>query len=150
MGEWKECTLAEVSEDISYGFTESASQDPIGPKFLRITDIANGRVDWNAVPYCPISDADRKKYQLIPGDIVIARTGASTGANYILSEADPKDVVYASYLIRYRIDGSLADPRFVLLLTGTKLEVLCGGCFRRFSTARCECEDLGRIRSAVT
>ena len=113
MGEWKECTLAEVSEDISYGFTESASQDPIGPKFLRITDIANGRVDWNAVPYCPISDADRKKYQLIPGDIVIARTGASTGANYILSEADPKDVVYASYLIRYRIDGSLADPRFV-------------------------------------
>lgn len=113
MSEWKETTLAELCSDISYGYTESAKQERVGPKFLRITDIANGRLDWNTVPYCPITEDNFKKYQLLPGDIVIARTGATTGANYTIQENDPKEVVYASYLIRYQIDKNLADPFFI-------------------------------------
>ncbi|GGD50476.1 restriction endonuclease subunit S [Muriicola marianensis] len=113
MSEWKETTLSEICSDISYGYTESAKQEKVGPKFLRITDIANGRLDWNTVPYCPITSDNFKKYQLLPGDIVIARTGATTGANYTIKENDPKEVVYASYLIRYQIDRNLADPFFI-------------------------------------
>lgn len=113
MSEWKETTLAELCSDISYGYTESAKQEKVGPKFLRITDIANGRLNWDTVPYCPISEDNFKKYQLLPGDIVIARTGATTGANYTIQENDPKEVVYASYLIRYQIDKNLADPFFI-------------------------------------
>ena len=113
MSEWKETTLAELCSDISYGYTESAKQEEVGPKFLRITDIANGRLDWNSVPYCTITEDNFKKYQLIPGDIVIARTGATTGANYTIQQNDPKEVVYASYLIRYQIDKNLADPFFI-------------------------------------
>ncbi|WP_228236794.1 restriction endonuclease subunit S [Allomuricauda sp. M10] len=113
MSEWKETTLAELCSDISYGYTESAKQEKVGPKFLRITDIANGRLNWDSVPYCPITKENFKKYQLLPGDIVIARTGATTGANYTIKENDPKEVVYASYLIRYQIDKNLADPFFI-------------------------------------
>jgi type I restriction enzyme S subunit len=113
MSEWKEITLAELCSDISYGYTESAKQEKVGPKFLRITDIANGRLNWDSVPYCPITEENFKKYQLLPGDIVIARTGATTGANYTIKENDPKEVVYASYLIRYQIDQNLADPFFI-------------------------------------
>ncbi|MBS1939736.1 MAG: restriction endonuclease subunit S [Bacteroidetes bacterium] len=113
MGEWKTVDLAEVSDDISYGYTASAAEDAVGPKFLRITDIVDGTVNWATVPYCLINEKDMAKYRLVEGDIVIARTGATTGANYTIRSSDPKDVVFASYLIRYRIDRTKALPRYV-------------------------------------
>lgn len=51
---WFEATVGILSQDISYGFTTSASSTPNGPKFLRITDIQNGTVDWKAVPFCKV------------------------------------------------------------------------------------------------
>ena len=109
--EWEEVTLAELSSSVSYGYTESASSEKVGPHFLRITDIQNGVVDWNTVPYCPISEKEHKKYKLFKGDVVVARTGNSTGENYIF-EGDT-DAVFASYLIRFRIDPSKSIPKFV-------------------------------------
>lgn len=113
MSEWKIYRLSDLSNDIAYGYTESASQNQVGPKFLRITDIASGRLEWLNVPYCPISDQNFEKYKLLPGDIVIARTGATTGANYTIKKTDPKNVVFASYLIRYRINPNVANPFFI-------------------------------------
>jgi len=75
---WETSELSAVS-DINYGYTESASRDPIGPRFLRITDIQDERVDWDGVPYCKIEAADLPKYRLASGDIVFARNGATTG-----------------------------------------------------------------------
>lgn len=108
---WKEIQLRDISADISYGYTASASAENVGPKFLRITDITSGRINWETVPYCKISEKDLKKYKLGIGDIVIARTGATTGYNAIIKTKI--DAVYASYLIRFQIDRKLADPFFV-------------------------------------
>jgi type I restriction enzyme S subunit len=113
MVDWRTKSLADLCIEISYGYTESAKNEKVGPKFLRITDIASGRLDWANVPYCQISDSDFDKYKLLPGDIVIARTGATTGANYTMRNLDPRDVVFASYLIRYRIDEKQANPNFI-------------------------------------
>lgn len=110
---WQKTTLGDISEDIAYGYTASAKQEPVGPKFLRITDISNGRLEWDKVPYCEISNSDYRKYKLASGDVVIARTGATTGATYTIKPSDPNDVVFASYLIRYRINTSIADPFFI-------------------------------------
>jgi type I restriction enzyme S subunit len=110
-GEWEETTLADVSADVAYGYTESASDEKVGPRFLRITDIQNGVVDWHTVPYCPISESDHQKYRLHSGDIVVARTGNSTGENYLYRGIE--DAVYASYLIRFRVNQRTADPAFV-------------------------------------
>ncbi len=86
MGEWKTITLGKISTDISYGYTASASQEECGPKFLRITDIVPDRINWNTVPYCSIEDKKIEKYNLEAGDIVIARTGATTGYNKLNPE----------------------------------------------------------------
>jgi len=110
-GEWEEKTLADVSAGVAYGYTESASDEKVGPRFLRITDIQNGVVDWHTVPFCPISDSDHQKYRLHSGDIVVARTGNSTGENYLYRGNE--DAVYASYLIRFRINQRAANPAFV-------------------------------------
>ena len=105
-------TLADICIDISYGYTESASSEEVGPKFLRITDIQGGTIDWDRVPFCPASPQDVQKYRLEVGDIVAARTGNSTGENAQIF-SPPPSAVYASYLIRFRPDGKRVNPFYV-------------------------------------
>jgi len=110
MSEWKEVKLKTICSDISYGYTASASKEKVGPKFLRITDITSGKINWDTVPYCRISEKDYHKYKLSIGDIVIARTGTLGSSAIIKNDID---AVFASYLIRFRIDEKLADPFFI-------------------------------------
>ena len=103
--------LGELCSDISYGYTATASSKPIGPKFLRITDIVSDRINWESVPYCEIEDSKKDKYTLGIGDIVIARTGATTGYNQIIRSNVLS--VFASYLIRCKLKQSIAYPFFI-------------------------------------
>ncbi len=105
-------TLADLCTDVSYGYTESATDNPVGPKFLRITDIQGGVYDWGKVPYCPATESDAKKYSLAVGDIVVARTGNSTGENAQI-KSSPPPAVFASYLIRFRPNPDLVNPFFI-------------------------------------
>jgi type I restriction enzyme S subunit len=98
---WGTKKLHEISSDISYGYTASSTNDPIGPKMLRITDIQDNKVDWNAVPYCEIKEHKKNNYLLKKDDLVFARTGATVGKSFLLKE-NPPESVYASYLIRVR------------------------------------------------
>ena len=66
---------------------------------MRITDIQNDSVNWNAVPFCKIDSAEKQKYLLNDGDIVFARTGATVGKSFLIRGKIP-DAVFASYLIR--------------------------------------------------
>ena len=102
--------LREVCESIEYGYTASSTSERVGPRFLRITDIAQERLDWDSVPFCEIEPKKLAKHRLRKGDIVIARTGATTGwAKFI---KDPPDAVFASYLVRIQPAASV-DARFV-------------------------------------
>lgn len=124
-GDWIECPLSSACRAIDYGLTASASLQPDGPRFLRITDIVSGHVDWNTVPYVALESAQIEKYRLRDGDIVLARTGASTGASaYVKS---PPDAVFASYLVRLRASPDfdarflayyLKSPRFYTYMSG--------------------------------
>src|ERR1041384_3257768 len=64
-------TVSEVTDPPQYGFTASATSEPIGPKFVRITDLQNGRIDWDRVPFCDCPDS--RQYLLQPNDILFAR-----------------------------------------------------------------------------
>ena len=96
---WASFTLAELSALIQYGYTASAVRGS-GPRFLRITDIQDGAVDWDSVPTCEINKAEIEKYRLRSGDILFARTGATTGKSFLIRECPLS--LFASYLIRVR------------------------------------------------
>jgi type I restriction enzyme S subunit len=96
---------------ISYGYTAKSSSSHIGPKYLRITDIQNKSVNWSEVPSCEISSEEKSKFLLSKGDIVFARTGATTGKSYLI-DADV-DAVFASYLIRIKPDPKELDSEFL-------------------------------------
>ena len=97
---WEVKTLGEVCHKPQYGYTQSAQSDPVGPKFLRITDINKGAwVNWSSVPHCEITAEDFEKYRLHEGDVLIARM-ADPGHGCVIEEE--RDAVFASYLIRFR------------------------------------------------
>lgn len=104
-------TLSDVCESVRYGYTASSSTDVCGPRFLRITDIVPDSVDWETVPYCEIDEADKDRFALSVGDIVVARTGATVGYAKFIRES--VDAVFASYLVRFRVDATKADPTFI-------------------------------------
>ncbi len=104
-------SLTDLCESVRYGYTASATLEPCGPRFLRITDIVPESLDWGTVPYCEISDADRERFGLTVDDIVIARTGATVG--YAKQIREQIEAVFASYLVRFRVDPIKADARFV-------------------------------------
>ena len=99
-----------MADSIQYGHTASAVRRESGPRFLRITDIQDGRVDWSAVPSCDIPKDDLAKYKLAPGDLVFARTGATTGKSFLIGECP--EAVFASYLIRVRVSVDV-DSRYL-------------------------------------
>jgi len=112
MAVWEKATLGELAE-INYGFTAKASFEIDGPKFLRITDIQDGTVNWDKVPSCKIEDTDYLKHKLEMGDIVFARTGATTGKSFLITKCEKS--VAASYLIRVRLLGGKILPAFLYL-----------------------------------
>ncbi len=107
---WIVRNVGDISKPPQYGYTQSAQNEPVGPRFLRITDIQDGLVDWSSVPYSECDQATFGRYKLIDGDIVFARSGATTGKTLLIT--DPPDAVFASYLIRLQIIND-ATPDFV-------------------------------------
>ena len=97
---WELGRLGNYIDPPDYGFTAKASNEPIGPQFLRITDIQDGQVDWCKVPYCPCDERSLESKRLRKGDVVVARIGATTGKAFLVG--DCPDAVFASYLIRLR------------------------------------------------
>lgn len=106
---WRRKKVRALCEKPQYGYTESAIFESVGPKFLRITDIQDGKVNWEDVPFCRCDEV--KKYKLRKGDIVFARTGATTGKSYLI-EQQPDHAIFASYLIRLRPKEEIA-PGFL-------------------------------------
>ncbi len=108
---WPLVKLNSVSERIDYGLTASAIDKKDGPRFLRITDMQDDAVDWSTVPSCECSSREYEENKLAAGDIVFARTGATTGKSYLVRELS-EPVVFASYLIRVRASKKI-DPIYL-------------------------------------
>jgi type I restriction enzyme, S subunit len=95
----QETTFNNYIETTQYGFTASALENG-SHKMLRITDIHHSKVNWESVPFCDCPDDE--KYLLKDNDILVARTGGTTGKSFFV-ENPPSNAVFASYLIRIRL-----------------------------------------------
>lgn len=108
---WCPTTVGEICLNLQYGYTASATNEPIGPRFLRITDIQDGQVQWATVPHCELESDQIPKYSLKEGDIVFARTGGTVGKSFLINSV-PEESVFASYLIRLT-PSNWVNPRFL-------------------------------------
>ena len=108
---WSLIRLRNACDQIDYGYTASSDRNIKEPRFLRITDIQNGLVDWDSVPGCKINETEEKTNLLFNGDIVFARTGGTVGKSYLIT--NPPRAVFASYLIRLRPKKTIVFPEYL-------------------------------------
>lgn len=102
--------LEQLIEGTQYGYNASALQSGKN-KFLRISDIHESKVIWETVPYCNCDD--EKTYLLKKDDILIARTGGTTGKSFKIDNP-PAHSIYAGYLIRIRAKQEV-NPDYIYL-----------------------------------
>jgi type I restriction enzyme, S subunit len=94
-----------------YGYTESANEDVVGPKYVRGMDInKQSYIDWSAVPYCPISSEEHAKFKLAIGDVLVIRMADPGKVGIIEKDID---AVFASYLIRLHLKSPLLSPYYL-------------------------------------
>ncbi len=88
-----------------------------GIKCLRIQDVSQKKefFDWG---YCSVTEANFNKFKLIKNDILIARTGATVGKNFIITT--DLSAVYNNGLIKIKIDEKVANPRFIYYVLQSK------------------------------
>ena len=111
---WERRYLGDVVTT-QYGHTASASDEEVGPKFVRGTDI-NKRsfIDWSTVPYCPEQGLDFNKYALVPGDILVIRMADPGKVAFVEKSIR---AVFASYLVRLKIRNPDELPPIYLFMT---------------------------------
>lgn len=101
---------------LTYGANAAAEYtDPDWPRYLRITDFdQDGVLKSNTFRSLPPEVA--RDYLVQPGDILLARSGATVGKAFLVP-ADAGKACYAGYLIRVRPHRSLIEPHFLFAFT---------------------------------
>lgn len=100
--------LGDIAE-FKYGFTDKAA-DAGTHRFLRITDInPQGKLLADGAKYVS-PGGSASEYVVQPGDLLMARTGATYGKTLLVNTDAP--AVYASFLIRIRFKDSQMLPAF--------------------------------------
>ena len=110
MNNWPVVALGEVCSKPQYGAIAAGSDQPVGPRLVRQTDLVDGRIDWSKVPYCDLDASECPKYTLETDDLLVARLGSVGRAARV---RDPMGAVYAGYLVRFRAKLDRALPAFL-------------------------------------
>ena len=109
-GEWEKCKFGDIATGFDYGMNAAAKPFDGENKYIRITDIdeaSSTYIDKEIVsPDGMLTD----NYMVNDRDILLARTGASTGKSYLYRKSDGK-LYYAGFLIRANVTKH--NPYFV-------------------------------------
>ncbi|SKA16300.1 restriction endonuclease subunit S [Sediminibacterium ginsengisoli] len=114
-GEWEIVKLKDCSVSLDYGMNAAATLYDGENKYIRITDINERSSEYISNP--PVSpEGDLTDHYLVQeNDILLARTGASTGKSYLYNVEDGK-LYFAGFLIRARIK-EVYNARFIFAQT---------------------------------
>ena len=105
----RDCCIDKLSYGINAPAIPHSSQYP---SYLRITDIDEDGT-YKSGEKKSVATNETEKYSLRSGDIVLARTGASTGKSYLYDERDGC-FVYAGFLIKASIDEKRHNAKYIV------------------------------------
>jgi type I restriction enzyme S subunit len=113
--DWKQTKLKNCSL-ISGEYGINAAGVPFSenlPKYLRITDIDDSSNVLRLNNMVSVDNTESHKFLLADKDIVFARTGASVGKTYLHNQEKYGGLVFAGFLIRFRLDSKILLPEFL-------------------------------------
>ncbi|HWP92516.1 MAG TPA: restriction endonuclease subunit S [Thermodesulfobacteriota bacterium] len=97
-----------------YGLSKKASSEAIGVPILRMGNIVEGNVSLDDLKYIDLSPEEEAKYSVHEGNILFNRTNSAELVGKSAVYEDSRKAVFASYLIRLKVDFSKALPRYVV------------------------------------
>ena len=109
-GEWEKCKFGDIATGFDYGMNAAAKPYDGQNKYIRITDIDEASSTYNNEDVVSPDGTLSENYIVNERDILLARTGASTGKSYLYRKSDGK-LYYAGFLIRANIAEH--NPYFV-------------------------------------
>ena len=108
--EWKKCKFGDIATGFDYGMNAAAKPYDGQNKYIRITDIDEALSTYNNEDVVSPDGTLSENYVVNERDILLARTGASTGKSYLYRKSDGK-LYYAGFLIRANVAEH--NPYFV-------------------------------------
>jgi len=112
-GNWQQYCLGDLTMDVRYGTSEKAHEEPLGTPVLRMGNIQDGRLDLADLKYLYLSDKEKNKLLLAPGEILVNRTNSAELVGKCAVFEEEGEYTFASYLIRLTLDSTKADPHLV-------------------------------------
>ena len=112
--EWEKQKLSNILE-FEYGMNAAGKEFDGENKYIRITDIEESSRKFLQTKLVSPEGKVTEKYRVKFGDILFARTGASTGKTYKYIDNDGK-IYFAGFLIRGRVDKKTSVD-FIFCLT---------------------------------
>ena len=109
-GEWEKTKFGDIATGFDYGMNAAAKNYDGVNKYIRITDIDEASSTYIDKDIVSPDDVLTDNYLVNNRDILLARTGASTGKSYLYKKSDGK-LYYAGFLIRANV--TTHDPYFV-------------------------------------
>ena len=109
-GECEKTTLGNIATGLDYGMNAAAKSYDGENKYIRITDIDESSSTYDEKDIVSPDGTLSDNYLVKERDILLARTGASTGKTYLYRKSDGK-LYYAGFLIRANV--TTHNPYFV-------------------------------------
>jgi type I restriction enzyme S subunit len=113
-GSWDLVSLEDVCTRINYGTSVRCGADPVGFPVIRIPNVINERIDSGELKFADLTEREAGRYELCVGDLLFVRTNGNR--NFIgrsaVYEGRPDRALFASYLIRVRLDDQKVLPEF--------------------------------------
>ena len=109
-GEWEKTKFGDIATGFDYGMNAAAKNYDGVNKYIRITDIDEASSTYTDKDIVSPNGVLTDNYLVNNRDILLARTGASTGKSYLYKKTDGK-LYYAGFLIRANV--TTHDPYFV-------------------------------------
>ncbi|MGE4584918.1 MAG: restriction endonuclease subunit S [Sphaerochaeta sp.] len=113
LGRYSVVELGSILEMVQYGTSEKANTTEKGILVLRMNNIKNGYLDYTNLKHVLLSEKSRESLLLMDGDILFNRTNSKelVGKCAVFHSSD--EYVFASYLIRIRLEKDQAIPDYV-------------------------------------
>ena len=115
--EWPKVRLADLAPEFQNGASSRGDVGGVPTTVIRLADITAGEVDTSAPRQIPIRAADRSKYLLRPGDILVIRVNGSADlvGRFILCRSMTESI-YCDHFIRMRLDSRVVLPEYLRLV----------------------------------
>jgi type I restriction enzyme S subunit len=106
--------IGSVAAMIQYGTSAKANTAGRGTAVIRMNNLVDGQLDLRKLKHLELPECEVERLKLLDGDILFNRTNSKELVGKCAVFHEPGEYVFASYLIRVRVNPNQADPDFIV------------------------------------